>query len=200
MKKGQKKEVYEPYLKTIQKYLAAANEIQSLIIKNNGKITWVEYIAIVTRHSITTTFLSNWTQAGFIKKVSKGVYRVICHNIEPFHIRQILNLRNEQNRKYQAKLKKRLILKQNIAKFKNKDKTDVSKFPYEDKWTDSFNMPDSANKISDQDEFPFTSNLPRPPSHPDYQKKPTYNYVKPEKHEKKQKSFSLFWGLINIKF
>ena len=181
MKKGQKKEVYEPYLKTIQKYLAAANEIQSLIIKNNGKITWAEYIAIVTRHSITTTFLSNWTQAGFIKKVSKGVYRVICHNIEPYHIRQILNLRNEQNRKYQAKLKKRLILKQNIAKSKNKDKTDVLKFPYLDKLHDPFNMPD----------LPKSLELP---------KAPTYNYVKPEKHEKKQKSFSLFWGLINIKF
>ena len=196
MKKGQKKEAYEPYLKTIQKYLAAANEIQSLIIKNNGKITWAEYIAIVTRHSITTTFLSNWTQAGFIKKVSKGVYRVLCHNIEPFHIRQILNLRNEQNRKYQAKLKKRLILKQNIAKSKNKDKTDVLKFPYEDKWTDSFNMPDSANKLFNDNDLSIYSNLPR---HPDY-KEPTYNYVKPEKHEKKQKSFSLFWGLINIKF
>ena len=196
MKKGQKKEVYEPYLKTIQKYLAAANEIQSLIIKNNGKITWAEYIAIVTRHSITTTFLSNWTQAGFIKKVSKGVYRVICHNIEPYHIRQILNLRNQQNRKYQAKLKKRLILKQNIAKSKNKDKTDVSKFPYEDKWTDSFNMPDSANKLFNDNDLSIYSNLPR---HPDY-KEPTINYVKPEKHEKKQKSFSLFWGLINIKF
>jgi len=181
MKIGEKKEVYEPYLKTIQKYLAAANEIQSLIIKNNGKITWVEYIAIVTRHSITTTFLSNWTKAGFIKKVSKGVYRVICHNIEPYHIRQILNLRNEQNRKYQAKLKKRFILKQNIAKSKNKDKTDITKFPYLDKLNDPFNMPD----------LPKIVDLP---------KVPTYNYVKPEKHEKKQKSFSLFWGLISIKF
>ena len=87
-----------------------------------------------------------------------------------------------------------------IAKYKNKVKAKVSKFPYEDKWNDGFSMPNSAKKLSDVDEFPFTSNLPRPSGHPDYNKKPTYNYVKPEKHEKKQKSFSLFWGLITIKF
>ena len=82
---------------------------------------------------------------------------------------------------YQAKLKNRFILKQNIAKSKNKDKTDITKFPYLDKLNDPFNMPD----------LPKSLELP---------KAPTYNYVKPEKHEKKQKSFSLFWGLINIKF
>ena len=169
MLKEQKKKEYEPTLVIINKYLAAATEIQSLIIKNRGKITWIEYIDIVKRHSISTSFLSNWTRAGFIEKEDRGIYKILCRNIEPIHIRQMLVYCYKHFPRNVKRDKKRLILKQKIAKYKNKVKAKISKFPYEDKWTDSFNMP-------------------------------AYNFVKPENHDKKQKSFSLFWGLINIKF
>jgi hypothetical protein len=187
---------YGPRKATIKKYVLVANEIQNEIIKNNGKLDYAHYNATVKKHSITPRFLTDWVKLNLLLRVGKGIYKPVHTLIEPIHIRKILMHRNKLQTNYslQARLAK------NSAKDKFLRAQEFINAPKHDGFYDPFASKDLSKKISDQDEFPFTSNLPRPPGHPDYQKKPTYNYVKPEKHEKKQKSFSLFWGLINIKF
>ena len=195
---------YGPRKATIKKYVLVANEIQNEIIKNNGKLDYGYYNDIVKKNSITSRFLTDWVKLNLLLRVGKGIYKPVHTPLEPIHIRRILTHRNKLQTNYtlQARLSdvKNKNTNEDFAKAKSRWAKEFINAPKHDGFYDPFASNDLTKKLSDQDEFPLTSNLPRPIGHPDYNKKPTYNYVKPEKHEKKQKSFSLFWGLISIKF
>lgn len=185
---------YGPRKATIKKYVLVANEIQNHIIKNNGKLDYGYYNDIVKKNSITGRFITDWVKLNLLLRVGKGIYKPVHTPLEPIHIRRILTHRNKLQTNYSLQARLANTKNKNV---KNNNTNGISEKEFLKSYPkESSYFPHEKPLTGFTDPFAFTDL----PESFDLPKAPTYNYVKPEKQEKKQKSFSLFWGLITIKF